>query len=234
MIATTSIGAEPPGRPEALSDEEVVGRIRAGEPALFEILMRRYNQRIYRVARAIVRDDSEAEDVMQQAYVNAYTHLDQFAGRAKFSTWLSRIATYEAYARVRRRGRVTETDTMRKPENPPTVVASDEIDPERQAYGAELRRALEGALASLPEIYRSAFVLRDVEGLSTAEAAECLDVSEDVVKTRLSRARALLREELFATAGLAAGDVFSFHAVRCDRVVERVLAELRIVRPTLH
>jgi RNA polymerase sigma-70 factor (ECF subfamily) len=233
-VITTSIGAESPGRPEALSDEEVVGRIRAGEPALFEILMRRYNQRIYRVARAIVRDDSEAEDVMQQAYVNAYTHLDQFAGRAKFSTWLSRIATYEAYARVRRRRRVTETDTMRKPENPPTVVASDEIDPERQAYGAELRRALEGALESLPEIYRSAFVLRDVEGLSTAEAAECLDVSEDVVKTRLSRARALLREELFATAGLAAGDVFSFHAVRCDRVVERVFAELRIVRPTLH
>src|SRR5712692_4170247 len=103
--------------------------------------MRRHNPRIYRVARAIVKDEEEAEDVMQQAYVNAYTHLDQFAGRAKFSTWLSRIATYEAYARVRRRRRFTETDTMRKPEIPPPVAASDESDPERQAYGAELRRA---------------------------------------------------------------------------------------------
>jgi RNA polymerase sigma-70 factor, ECF subfamily len=171
---------------------------------------------------------------MQQAYVNAYTHLAQFAERAKFSTWLSRIATYEAYARVRRRRRFTETDTMTKPENPPTGVASEEIDPERQAYRAELRCTLESALGRLPEIYRCAFVLRDVEGLSTSEAAECLEVSEDVIKTRLSRARALLREELFKTAGLAAADVFPFHASRCDRVVERVFAQVGIVRPTLH
>jgi RNA polymerase sigma-70 factor (ECF subfamily) len=219
--------------PETLSDEDIVRRIRAGESVLFEILMRRYNQRIYRVARAIVRDDAEAEDVMQQAYVNAYTHLDQFAERAKFATWLSRIATHEAFARVRRRRRFTETDMPKNPEHTPLEIAGDAIDPERQAYAAELRRALEAALERLPEIYCSTFVLRDVEGLSTADAAECLDVSEDVVKTRLVRARALLRKQLLHVVGPARADVFSFHAARCDRVVERVLAELGIER-TVH
>ena len=214
------------------TDEDIVARIRAGESALFELLMRRYNQRVYRVARAIVRDDAEAEDVMQQAYVNAYTHLDQFAGRAKFSTWLIRIVTHEAFARARRRSRFTEIDAMKPTELPPPA-RDDTHDPERQAYAAELRRAMEHALETLPEIYRSAFVLRDVEGLSTTEAADCLEVSDDVVKTRLSRARALLRKQLLDVAGTAARDMFAFGAARCDRIVDRVLAELRIAHPTV-
>jgi RNA polymerase sigma-70 factor (ECF subfamily) len=218
--------------PEALSDEEVVRRVLRGETALFEIVMRRYNQRLFRVARAIVRDEAEAEDVLQQAYVNAYTHLGQFAGDARFATWLTRIATYEALARVRRQVRGQERSGMRDAEESMDALPGREPDPEKQAFTGELRRALEASLDALPRTYRTVFVLRDVEGLSTAEAALCLEVSEDVVKTRLHRARALLREDLFDRAGLSARTIFSFQAERCDRAVAAVLARLGI--PVLH
>ena len=153
--------------PGQLTDLEIVRRVKAGEGALFELLMRRYNQRLYRVARSIVKDDAEAEDVMQQAYVNAYTHLDQFADRAKFSTWLTRITVYEALARLRRRGRLMEIDAM-SDQDSRAVMASRGPDPEQEAITGELRVALERSLDSIPEIYRTAFVLREVEGLSTA------------------------------------------------------------------
>ena len=217
---------------ETLSDEEVVRRVGAGEPALFEIVMRRYNPRLFRLARAIVRDDAEAEDVLQQAYVNAFSHLHQFAGEARFATWLTRIATNEALARVRRRGRwlVVEpaVDDLRGAE----AIRASDPSPEQQAFAGELRRALEASLDALPPIYASVFVLREVEGLSTSEVAECLQVSEDVVKTRFRRARALLRDELLDRAGLSAGSVYPFHAPRCNRVVAAVFARLGV--PTVH
>ena len=224
-MASEATGTEVADVGQALSDLEIVRRVKAGEGALFELLMRRYNQRLYRVARGIVRNDAEAEDVMQQAYVNAYTHLGQFADRAKFSTWLTRITVYEALARLRRRGRLTEIDAM-SDQDSRAVMASRGPDPEQEAMTGELRVALERSLDSIPEIYRMAFVLREVEGLSTAEAAQCLETSEDVVKTRLHRARVLLRRELMARAGYEAGEAFRFHAVRCDRVVAAVFALL--------
>ena len=214
-----------------LADEEVIRRIRAGEPELFEILMRRYNQRLYRVARSIVKNEAEAEDVMQQAYVNAYAHLDQFAERARFSTWLTRIAVHEALGRLRRRRRVQEVDVSSETEGTGATLTSGEASPEQQALAAELRLLLEGAVDALPHTSRAAFVLREVEGLSTAEAAECLGVSEDVVKTRLHRARLQLRKELFDRAGLVRQDAFAFHATRCDRVVAAVLGQLQISSP---
>ena len=214
-----------------LADEEVIRRIRAGEPELFEILMRRYNQRLYRVARSIVKNEAEAEDVMQQAYVNAYAHLDQFAERARFSTWLTRIAVHEALGRLRRRRRVQEVDVSSETEGTGATLTSGEASPEQQALAAELRLLLEGAVDALPRTSRAAFVLREVEGLSTAEAAECLGVSEDVVKTRLHRARLQLRKELFDRAGLVRQDAFAFHATRCDRVVAAVLGQLQISSP---
>jgi RNA polymerase sigma-70 factor (ECF subfamily) len=216
---------------QELSDEDVVRRVQAGEGALFELLMRRYNQRIYRVARSIVRNDAEAEDVMQQAYVNAYLHLGQFEGRAKFSTWLTRIAVYEALARRRRRDTLPEMDSMSEHDGGGGTLPSSGLDPEQQTLTGELRSALEASLDSIPEIYRTAFVLREVEGLSTAEAAECLESSEDVVKTRLHRAKVLLREELLARAGTGARSAFSFQAVRCDRVVATVLSRLGLQVP---
>jgi RNA polymerase sigma-70 factor (ECF subfamily) len=209
----------------ALTDEQIVAQVVAGQTALFEVLMRRHNERIYRAARAILKDETEAEDVMQQAYVNAYSHLRQFDARARFSTWLTRIAINEAITRARKRGRhvpLDEEDT----EIGAAVMASREQDPEHQAFASELGRLVEAAVDTLPDGAREVFMLRDVEGLNTAEVAECLGVSEDVVKTRLSRARAALRRDLYERAGLAAPSAFTFQRPRCDRIVAAVMERI--------
>ena len=210
-----------------ISDSEIVERVRAGETALYEILIRRYNQRLYRVARSILRNDVDAEDVMQEAYVRAYEHLSQFASEAKFSTWLTKIAIHEALARLRHSGRTADLDSMLDGNlQLTTQVTSRTPDPERQAYGEELRLVLERAIDELPEIYRLVFVLRTVEGLAVAETAACLDVGPEVVKTRLHRARSLLRKHLEQRAGVVNAEVFSFHLSRCDRVVGAVFQRL--------
>src|SRR5262245_42652177 len=209
-----------------LSDEQVVARVLAGQTALFEVLMRRHNERLYRTARAILRDDNEAEDVMQQAYVNAYSHLRQFDGRSKVSTWLTRIAVHEALARARRRGRYLSMD----PEKSPSLDLPDTFDttpdPERLAISRELGALVESAVDRLPDGTREVFMLRQVEGMNTEEVAEALNVSEAVVKTRLSRARTAIRRELFEHAGLAASNTFRFLRPRCDRVVAAVLSRI--------
>ena len=207
------------------SDEVVVQQILAGNTALFELIMRRYNERLYRAARAITRDDREAEDVMQQAYVNAFSSLRQFRGQAQFATWLTRIAINEALARVRRRRRYEPFA-----EDESNVEAfmpwNSTPDPERQALTVEVRELLESAVDGLPDGAREVFVLRDVEGLSTAETAAALGVSEDVVKTRLSRARAALRRSLLERVGETTPDAFRFYRPRCDRLVATVLARI--------
>ncbi|HYO15843.1 MAG TPA: RNA polymerase sigma factor [Thermoanaerobaculia bacterium] len=210
---------------QTLSDEEVVERVLAGETELFEILMRRYNQRLYRVARAILVDDGEAEDVMQDAYVRAYAHLDQFARRSRFSTWLTRIAVYEALARARRGKRLVGIDHL-SPTKESSMSAKDR-GPEQLAIQRDLRTVLEVAVAALPESFRSVLVLRDVEGLSTAETAESLGISEALVKTRLHRAHAALRREMENRTGAALAQSFQFHLSRCDRVVEAVFPRIR-------
>lgn len=209
----------------ALPDEVVVARILEGQVALFEVLMRRHNERLYRAARAILRDDVEAEDVMQQAYVNAYAHLRQFDGRASFATWLTRIAVNEAISRARRRGRYDSFDDQ-QPAFDPVFPLPPASNPERQAFTQEMKGILERAIDTLPDGQREVFMLRDVEGLTTAETASSLDVSEDVVKTRLSRARAALRRDLFDRIGATAGQSFTFLRPRCDRVVAAVLARI--------
>jgi RNA polymerase sigma-70 factor (ECF subfamily) len=215
-----------------LSDEDVVARVLTGETALYEILLRRYNQRVFRVARSVLRDDVEAEDVMQQAYVDAYAHLSQFAGQARFSTWLTRIAFHEALARLKRRRREGSLRAAPQPDGDPMeMVRSSAPSPEEQALHGELRGHLEAAIDALPTTYRTAFVMREVEGLSTSETAACLGKSEDVVKTRLHRARALLREELYRRAGANAASAFGFQGARCDRVVAAVFERLRLGRP---
>jgi RNA polymerase sigma-70 factor (ECF subfamily) len=209
-----------------LSDEQVVTRVLAGETALFEVVMRRYNERLYRAARSILRDENEAEDVMQQAYVNAYTHLRQFDGRSKFATWLTRIAIHEALSRARRRGRYMTMD----PEDPSGVefpeARDGTPDPEHLAIAGELGRFLESAIDRLPDGTREVFVLRQLEGMRTDEVAQALSVSEGVVKTRLSRARGVLRRDLFEHAGVAAAHTFRFLRPRCDRIVNAVLGRI--------
>ena len=208
-------------------DEDVVKRVLSGETALYEVLIRRHNQRLYRAARSILRNDGEAEDVMQDAYVRAYEHLNQFAGQAKFSTWLTKIAVYEALARVRRRGRTESLDSILDLDTHlMSEATSSNENPERQAYDHELRTVLERAVESLPEIYRIVFVLRTVEGMSVAETAAALDIGEETVKTRLHRARSLLRKDLERRAGIVAAQAFPFHLSRCDRVVEGVFRRI--------
>ena len=208
-----------------LPDETLIQQVIGGNTALFELLMRRYNERVYRAARSIVRNEQEAEDVMQQAYVNAFTHLRQFNGSARFSTWLTRIAINEALARVRRRGRYEAFDDELSNVEP-FMLHTPAENPERQAFARELRALLEWAIDTLPGGMREVFVLRDVEGLSTSEVAECLGVSEDVVKTRLSRGRATLRRLLMERTGATAPEAFRFYRPRCDRVVAQVLARI--------
>ncbi len=217
----------------SLSDEEVIQRVQAGETSLYEILMRRYNQRLYRVARSILRNDSEAEDVMQEAYVRAFEHLGDFAGEAKFSTWLTKIAVYEALRRLRRQGRLEGLDSMQESKEH-KLAETGVRDPERQAYDRELRQILERSVDLLPDVYRTVSVLRLVEGLSVAETAACLEVGEETVKTRLHRARALLRRELHQRAGMVAGEIFPFHLSRCDRVVAGVFQRISAINPAAH
>ena len=207
---------------EQLSDEEVVRRVVAGDAAMFEILMRRHNQRIYRAVRAVMRSDDEVEDVMQQAYINAYEHLGQFAGNAQFSTWLTRIAVNEALRRRKRAHTIGEGDDSVTI----SLVEDEGPGPEEQASTAELRGLLEREVAALPESYRLVIMLRDVEGLSTAETATTLGVSEDVVKTRLHRGRTMLRDKLYQRAGVTLQTLFTFGNARCDRVVAFVMASI--------
>lgn len=208
---------EPSSR-DPLTDAEIVRRVLAGETALFELIMRRYNQRVYRTVRAIVRDESEAEDVMQQAYVNAFSHLGQFAERSAFSTWLTRIAINEALARIRPRALQLVSDEVM------FEIESPSPNPEEAAMTSEIKEVVESEISALPDSYRSVFMLREVEGLSTIETAECLGLSEDVVKTRLHRARAMLREKIYRRASF--GSVFTFGQSRCDRVVASVMARV--------
>jgi RNA polymerase sigma-70 factor (ECF subfamily) len=215
-------------RTEAPSDEDLIGRIRAGDAALFEDLMRRYNQRLYRVARGIVRDEAEAEDVMQQAYLNAFTHLHQYENRGSFAGWLTRIAVHEALAGHRRRAAAALTEPGAGDGGCDRLVSASP-DPEQAALSSELRRGLEAVIDSLADAYRPVFVLRAVEGLTTAETADALGISEDVVKTRLRRARAMLRDAL-AREGQRPGDLFRFGFERCDRVVAAVRARLEGLR----
>ena len=209
----------------ALSDEQVVADVLDGQTALFEVLMRRHNERVYRAARAIVRDESEAEDVMQQAYVNAYANLRQFNQQAQFSTWLTRIVINESLARVRRKQRYQPFEEDRS--NVEAFMERDSPrDPEREAASGELRVLLESAIDRLPDGAREVFMLRDVEGMSTAEVGTALSISDDAVKTRLSRARAALRHDLMERTRSSAPEVFRFYRPRCDSVVARVLARI--------
>lgn len=206
-----------------LSDDAVVARVLAGERPLFELLMRRHNRLLYRAARAILRSDDEVEDVMQHAYLRAFEHLSEYAARSRFSTWLTRIAVHEAFARLRKQKRLTllgdsaEEEVSDVPRGP---------TPEQRLSDAELGSFTEAAIDSLPHDFRVVFVLRAVEQQSVAEVAESLGIPEDTVKTRYFRARERLRRSLLEQFDDATKTAFDFHASRCDRVVAAVLARL--------
>lgn len=216
---TRSLAAGP------LTDEAIASRVVAGERALFEVLMRRHNQKVYRAVRGILRDGAEVEDAMQQAWLAAYRGLYTFEGNAQFSTWLVRIAVNEALARLRSRKKLVLLED--EDEELQDEGAAPMTDPETQAGTREAIAMLETAVDRLPPIYRSAFMLREVEGLDTAATAEALGVSEEVVKTRLHRARTMLREMLYERVGAAANEAFPFMGARCDHIVAVVLGSIR-------
>ncbi len=218
MVLTKEVAAQS----ASLTDADVVRRVRGGDTALFEVLMRRHDQRVYRTARSILRDEAEVEDAMQQAWLQAYLHLGEFEGAAAFSTWLVRITANEALQRLRKRTRLAPVADQEGEES----MDERSQNPEEHAASREAARILERAVDRLPDHYRTVFMLREVEGLSTAETAAALDIGEEAAKVRLHRARALLRTSLSDMVGRAAGEAFQFLAPRCNRMVEAVMAAI--------
>jgi RNA polymerase sigma-70 factor (ECF subfamily) len=213
------------------SDAELAARVAAGDPHAFALLMRRHNRMLFRAARSILRDDSEAEDALQDAYLLAFRGIKQYRGEAKVSTWLTRIVVNEAIARSRKRAREAEVTPLfadpglelRHGEE----IMDDAADtPERGAMRAEARVLVERSLDALPEAFRTVFMLRAVEEMNSDEVAACLGIPEATVRTRYFRARAMLRASLETQFDVALGDAFSFDGERCNRIVAAVLARI--------
>ncbi len=198
-----------------------------GDKAAFEKIMREHNRMLFRTARAILRDDAEAEDALQEAYVQAYRTLDTFRGESKLSTWLARIVANEALMRLRKRERRSAIVPLQGGiESMNEIEDRSEKGPESEARRGEMRRLLERRIDALPDDYRAVFMLRGVEESSVEEAAAILGIPEATVRSRYFRARSLLREGLAAEVDLACEDAFGFAGERCDRIVAGVMARL--------
>jgi RNA polymerase sigma-70 factor (ECF subfamily) len=231
------------GAVQPAGDADLVARVSRKDHVAFEALMRRYNGRLFRVARSILKNDAEAEDALQEAYLEVYRHIAQFRGGSQLSTWLTRIVINQALMRVRKekRDRVVlsfgrrQSGAVHEPEaGMPDIneVADERVEsPGESAVRGEIRRILERRIDELPVTFRTVFVMREVEEMSVEETAECLSIPEATVRTRLFRARALLRAALSRDLDLAAGDAFSFAGERCDRIVAGVLSRVDKLQP---
>lgn len=218
----------------ALDDRALVALARQGDPGAFRAVMARNNRRLYRVARSIVQDDSEAEDVVQESYVRAFAGLAEFRGDSSLSTWLTRVVLNEALGRVRRRRPSVELDALDAPGAReggarviPFPLAGGDGDPERAAARQEIGRLLKRVVDDLPEAFRVVFMMRAVEEMSVEETALCLGLRPETVKTRLHRARWLLRRALDSRLASALADTFPFDGQRCARLADAVLHRLR-------
>ncbi len=215
------------------SEAELVLLARQNDEAAIRELVRRCNRQLFRVARGILHDDSEAEDVVQAAYVAAFTKLDSFQGKAAFSTWITRIAMNEAFGRLRRRARVVDLDEYRNEaaealeHGSANTMTPPPTTPEADLGRAEVRAFLEHAIDALPEPFRLTYVLRDVQEMSTREVADLLGVNPITVKTRLLRARRRLRDEVRQNLASEFSGVFPFDGARCAHMADRVIAALR-------
>lgn len=213
------------------SDADLVQGILGGDRTAFELLMRRYNRPLYRTARSILKDDAEAEDVLQEAYLLAYRGLSKFRSEASLSTWLTRIVVNEAIARSRksaRRAQIIQIDGA-SPSDPDAEAAMNESpaeQPEHAALRAETRRLLERKIDALPDTFRTVFMLRALEEMSVEETSSCLGIPEATVRTRYFRAKSMLRESLSREIDFALEEAFAFDGARCDRIVAGVLSRL--------
>ena len=205
--------------PTWAADEVLVGRILAGEKRLFEQIMRSYNQKLYRIGMSILNHDMETEDAMQTAYINAYEHLGAFEARSSFATWLTRIMLNECLARKKRRQKLKmNLENLH-------LNHVNMTTPAHVLANKQLSVVLENAVGQLPEKYRLVFVLREIEEMSVKQTSETLSIEEANVKTRLSRAKMMLRDSLH---GVMKENIYSFHLSRCDLMVERVFSKLKI------
>ena len=206
------------------SEAELIAAARTRDEVAIRALIKANNQRLFRVARAVLRNDAEAEDVVQATYVKAFTKLESFRGDSAFSTWLTRIALNEALGRKRRQRPTMDITTM---EDTAEVIAFPGASPEAEAGRSQLRDLLAAAIDKLPEPFRLVFVLREIEELDVAETASFLGIKPETVKTRLFRARRLIREALSERIAPALADVFPFDGQRCTNLADRVIAVLR-------
>ena len=217
---------------EAMTEVELVAHMRLGFRAAFRTIMQRYNQRLFRVARGIVSDDAEAEDIVQETYVRAFAAFATFRGDASLLTWLTRIAINEARGRLRRRRRQTVgIDQVDIAQVTGALVVSfpggqPMTNPEAEAARTEIRHLIEQAIDTLPEAFRLVFILRDVQDCSIEETADLLNIRPETVKTRLHRARHRMRDALEDTLASAMQDTFPFLGTRCERITETVLGRL--------
>ncbi|MEW6768028.1 MAG: RNA polymerase sigma factor [Pseudomonadota bacterium] len=224
-----SAGQQPVAASRSAGELELVRRAVARDGDAFRQIMKKYNQRLYRVARGILRNDADAEDVVQEAYVRAFTHLDGFRGDSSLATWLSRITINEALGRLRARRPTVDLSAI---ESQPAAeiiqfpLASKSEDPEKTMAQRQLLHLVEQATDNLPEVYRIVFITRVIEGLSVEDTAEILGLRPETVKTRLHRARKLVREQLDKQIGPVLMDAFPFAGQRCERMTEGVLRRL--------
>ena len=223
---TATFPALDAGTPEA----ELVRRAHARDEAALRAIMQANNRRLYRLARGILRNDSEAEDVVQETYVRAFTHLDRFRGESGLSTWLSRIAINEALTRMRSRKPHVELDTLPEAVLEAQIIrfplSSAASDPEKSMAQREIQRVVEHAVDELPDVFRMVFIARVMEGMNIEETADLLGVKPETVKTRLHRARTMLRENVEKEIGPVVMDAFPFAGQRCERLTETVLKRL--------
>ena len=208
-------------------DHALIAQVRNGEAAAFEKLMRRYNQRVFRAARSVLRDDAEAQDVVQETFVRAFRHLQDFEERSSVGTWLTRIAVNEAFSRLRRSRLFGSLDNETNPQEGGSYsVESNQPGPEDQASSLELRSVLIAAIDSLSEDLRTVFMLREIEGLSTLETSEVLQLSSEAVRVRFHRARLALRRQVEKQVGEEVQGLFTFGGTRCDATVRQVFSKL--------
>ena len=212
--------------------DELVARARVRDKAAIRTIIRQNNRRLFRVARSILKDDWEAEDVVQEAYVRAFSHLSEFEGRSRLSTWLTRIVANEALGRLRRRRSTVDLAAAENADRQsgagivPFPLISQQPDPEQAMAQIEIRRLLEQAIDALPEAFRVVLVARAIENMSVEETAELFGLRPETVKTRLHRARAMLREDLERQCGPLLEGAFPFGGQRCDRMGDRVIERL--------
>jgi RNA polymerase sigma-70 factor (ECF subfamily) len=211
------------------AEQDLIARAVRRDEAAIRTIVRQNNRRLFRVARAILKDDWEAEDAVQEAYVRAFSRLREFEGRSALSTWLTRIVVNEALGRLRKRRPVADFADVAHADNGqlvPFPLAAPQLDPERAMAQTQLNNVLEKAIDALPDVYRVVLVARVIEEMSVEETAGLFGLKPETVKTRLHRARALLRRELEENVGPMLADTYHFGGARCERMADRVIARL--------